>query len=143
MLEDNREVLLQSEGFVAFIRPVSPDLNSSTSQGWGQGYLIIPVDSIAYKYAMLTIEMNEPYGDYQPEGFSQQITWCRTNKDYLMIGFDTGHIFNSTKDNKEYVIMATKEMFNIVTSIDMDKLQKLKQEFIQQLQLQITVIKAL
>lgn len=101
-------------------------------RGWGNGYLIIPIDHPAVTYWATEENIDLPkviknvwgdglFGQYMqlPE-MEQEITYTKyenwNDQDYIRIGFDTAHIYNNQEHDYSYVLRETLKLKAIVDS---------------------------
>jgi len=93
--------------------------------GWGCGYVAIPADSEIVKQHFARIEEEQSQTDYYVSDYlqigEQEITWTQSQTlngvDYLVIGFDTAHSYNSSKHDFEYVFTETQKLLTEVNDL--------------------------
>lgn len=96
------------------------DFKTSCKTGWGCGYVHIPKDH------PILVELEEGWGNYlQPKDCPEEITYTRWDKEkeYLVIGFDTAHIYNNDSHDEAYVTEqanAIKALVDAYTDYDAD-----------------------
>lgn len=85
----------------------SEDFIKSVKRGWGCGYVLIPLEHPFLVKALLN---DDSYFYPQIDNFSEEITYCEYEGDYLRIGFDTAHSWNSNKQDELWVQQKTNEL---------------------------------
>lgn len=110
--------------------------------GWGCGYVIIPKE-----HPILVKErINSSSYDFyiQPEGFDQEISYCRKvvgeDKKFTgewKIGFDTAHRYNNATHDKEWVEKKTEELKVCVESYTKEHARQEAQEYIEKIKSQL------
>lgn len=102
--------------------------------GWGCGYVAIPTDHplVITNFERIATENelkdNAPEEEYiyvnnylEIPNIEQEITYTEAKqingKDYIIVGFDTAHIYNSSEHNMEYVLSETKKILDIILLI--------------------------
>lgn len=90
--------------------------------GWGCGYVAIPTKSNLVKNHFQQIEKDQSETDYYVSDYlqigEQEITYTRSETingvEYLVIGFDTAHIYNNSSHNFQYVFTETAKLLEAV-----------------------------
>jgi hypothetical protein len=82
------------------------------NRGWGNGYVHIP----SGHPSLVHIVDLEWCGYMQMPGFPEEITYSQWNDDksYYIIGFDTCHSYNTSKDDEAYVRNSCEEIKTII-----------------------------
>lgn len=79
------------------------DFKKHCKTGWGCGYVHIPKD---HPILVKTL-IDDGWGNYlEPDGCPEEITYSAWGKDkeYFIIGFDTGHSYNNDSHDEQFVI---------------------------------------
>lgn len=79
--------------------------------GWGCGYVHIPKDH------PILVELEEGWGNYlSPKHCPEEITFTQWDKEkeYLVIGFDTAHSYNSIIHDEAYVTSQANTIKSLV-----------------------------
>tara|TARA_R100001086_G_scaffold63867_1_gene29633 strand:+ start:12598 stop:13044 length:447 start_codon:yes stop_codon:yes gene_type:complete len=82
---------------------------------WGNGYLEVPKEHIAFDYLMSCAEKSSPHGFYE-NICGEEITYSHIDYDSdgieesVTIGFDTLHGYNNETHDKKYVVNKCNEM---------------------------------
>ena len=86
----------------------SAEFQKSCNTGWGCGYVSIPLE---HPFLVKELLNNDSYFYPQIDGFSEEITFCEINDDFLKIGFDTAHRWNNLENSsKTYVETKANEL---------------------------------
>ena len=112
-----RETFIKTVGY-------SEDFLSSIKRGWGCGYVYIPSEHpILVK---LYTEEYQGWNYLQPNNCEQEITLSQWDgdKDYYVIGFDTGHYYNNSTHDEAYVIAETEKIKALVDAYTIEDAHK-------------------
>lgn len=104
------------------------DLQKNCNTGWGCGYVAIPKDSKVIKDWQQRLEKDriENPDNYHSEYFTpgdidQEITYTEEveleGDLYIVIGFDTAHIYNGPSHNFKYVFDETRKIMNRIKEL--------------------------
>ena len=97
-------------------------LENNIGRGWGCGYVFIPLN---HPFLVKRLLSNDTYFYPQVEGFSEEITFVKNEGDYLQIGFDTSHSWNTPENSsKSFVIEKTEELKKCIESYTLTDAKK-------------------
>jgi hypothetical protein len=97
-------------------------LENNIGRGWGCGYVFIPLN---HPFLVKRLLNNDTYFYPQVEGFSEEITFAENEGDYLQIGFDTYHSWNTPENSpKSFVIEKTEELKKCIESYTLTDAKK-------------------
>lgn len=112
--------------------PYSEDFIKSTNSGWGCGYVLIP---LTHPFLVKQLLNNDTYFYPQIDGFSEEITYCENEGDYLCIGFDMAHSWNNIENSTKAVVEAkTNELKTLIDNYTMLDAKKEVENYFKELQ---------
>ena len=87
------------------------NFKNACSTGWGCGYVLIP---LKHPFTNVKMLLNDEYFYPQVSGFSEEITFAEVEGDFLVIGFDTAHSWNSSTQDKNFVEQKANELKKLI-----------------------------
>jgi hypothetical protein len=121
---------MKKETFV-IIKEYDEEFVTSCRTGWGCGYVHIPKD---HPILVQTLE-NDGWGNYlTPKDCPEEITYTEwdESKEYLIIGFDTGHSYNNFTHNEKYVTDQSYKIKDLVDAYTAEDARKYAQKKIEE-----------
>jgi len=95
------------------------DFQKNCNSGWGCGYVAIPKGHLIEVW--YSMQDKDCFDYLQLSEFGEEITLTKYgmigDKEYLTIGFDTAHSYNSPELNDyNYVFSATKKILDVINN---------------------------
>jgi len=106
------------EQAIMYLIGYDKDFKTACKTGWGCGYVAIPADSDLVKNHYANVAKEQAETDYFVSDYLQigdnEITYTAEQEingvNYLTIGFDTAHSWNSDKHDFNYVFTETAKL---------------------------------
>lgn len=114
------------------LMPYSIEYRKSCNIGWGCGYVLIPLKH-PFADAKLLLN-NDTYFYPQVKGFTEEITFAEIEDDFLKIGFDTAHSWNTIENSgKDYVEQKANELKVLIDSYTILDAKKEVEEYLSEI----------